>query len=337
MAITNILFIFVGKGDVELVIVIAGLNGLPFGAKFLADAILADIIDYDEFLTGQRNEATYTMFKSFLPKICAIPAAAIPLSLLETFGHVAPVDGRVQKQDGSVYNFCVIVTVVLPTCLSLVAYAAKRKFPLKTKAQVDKISEGVALHMIDRAAPDPITGEPYTVLHLNEEQERYMHLLEAFRGVKFIKSLIDSGAVDGANKTLVLMRQKRCYAFVILAGSAVLVGSTLTLIFDKSVSFIPVMAVITMGISVCNMGFCHLRVKLASQLYDLASSTDEHVHFNTDLMRRVLTNRMNLQRIFKKLHTGDTDILRQQYDQMQRNGPHENSSELTPSSDSTSI
>ena len=36
--------------DVTLVIVIAGLNGIPMGAKFLSDAILADVIDYDEFL-----------------------------------------------------------------------------------------------------------------------------------------------------------------------------------------------------------------------------------------------------------------------------------------------
>ena len=41
------------------------------GAKFLADAVLADVIDYDEFLTGARSEATYMMFKSFLPKVRA--------------------------------------------------------------------------------------------------------------------------------------------------------------------------------------------------------------------------------------------------------------------------
>ena len=38
--------------------VMGAVNGLPMGAKFLQDAILADVIDYDEFLTGQRSEAT---------------------------------------------------------------------------------------------------------------------------------------------------------------------------------------------------------------------------------------------------------------------------------------
>jgi Na+/melibiose symporter-like transporter len=82
MAVTNSLFYGIGDGDVTAVIVIAGINGIPMGAKFISDAILADVIDYDEFLTGARSEATYTMFKSFLPKIAAIPASAVPVALL---------------------------------------------------------------------------------------------------------------------------------------------------------------------------------------------------------------------------------------------------------------
>ena len=99
------------------------------------------MIDYDEFLTGNRAEATYTMFKSFLPKVCdhclfltfnciftafsltvhclstafpltfhciftafsltfhclqvaAIPASAIPITLLDLAGHIGPKDGK---------------------------------------------------------------------------------------------------------------------------------------------------------------------------------------------------------------------------------------------------
>ena len=68
---------------------------LPFQMVYthILDTILADIIDYDEFLTGSRTEATYTMFKSFLPKIAAIPASTIPVALLPVFGHVQPVQG----------------------------------------------------------------------------------------------------------------------------------------------------------------------------------------------------------------------------------------------------
>ena len=33
-------------------VMVAGLNGVPIGAKFLSQSILADIIDYDEFLAA---------------------------------------------------------------------------------------------------------------------------------------------------------------------------------------------------------------------------------------------------------------------------------------------
>ena len=79
---TFLCFAVVGAGDVYLCIIMSVFNGAPLSAKFLADAIMADVIDYDEYLTGQRSEATYTMFKQFLPKIAAIPASAIPLVLL---------------------------------------------------------------------------------------------------------------------------------------------------------------------------------------------------------------------------------------------------------------
>ena len=116
-------------------VAIAAINGLPMGAKFLADAINADIIDYDEFLTGQRSEATYTMFKSFLPKICAIPASAVPLALLNMVGHVPPVNGRIQRQPESVKSYVRIVSVWIGSSLSFMAFLLKFRFPLKTKEQ----------------------------------------------------------------------------------------------------------------------------------------------------------------------------------------------------------
>jgi Na+/melibiose symporter-like transporter len=148
-AFTNTLFAFCGKGDVTGVIVVSAINGLPIGAKFLADAILADVIDYDEFLTGARSEATYTMFKSFLPKIASIPASAIPISLLGYYGHVSPVDGVIQPQtSASLKPYLYVVFVALPSILAIMAFMFKTKFPLKTEKQNEKIAEGVALHRL---------------------------------------------------------------------------------------------------------------------------------------------------------------------------------------------
>jgi len=41
---------------------------------------VSDIMDYDEFITGMRNEAFFTVSKSFLPRLAAAPAAALPVN-----------------------------------------------------------------------------------------------------------------------------------------------------------------------------------------------------------------------------------------------------------------
>ena len=148
MACTNPLYLFIGPGQVNAVILVSFINGLPFGAKFLADAILADVIDYDEFLTGTRAEATYTMFKSFLPKMAAIPAAAIPTALLTLFGHIAPIDGVYQKQTSAgLLIYIKMVVVIIPSCLSVVAFLFKIRFPLRTTEQNHLISAGIGQHI----------------------------------------------------------------------------------------------------------------------------------------------------------------------------------------------
>lgn len=190
MATTNIMFMFVGEGNYQACIAVSMLNGIPFGAKFLADAILADIIDYDEFITGQRSEATYTMFKSFLPKICAIPAAAVPLALLNVFGHVAPVHGRIQHQPAGIATYCKVVTVIIPTLFSILAFLLKLKFPLKTKEQCDHVSEGIAKHMMGKPAREPLSGISFSLTEFdNDDQQQLAYLLDNFPGVKVIEQM----------------------------------------------------------------------------------------------------------------------------------------------------
>ncbi|CAM9167921.1 unnamed protein product, partial [Heterosigma akashiwo] len=205
MAITNILFAAVGKGDVVLGIVLGAANGFPFGAKFLADAILTDTIDYDEFLTGQRNEATYMMFKSFLPKICAIPAAAIPLAFMEILGHVAPVDGRIQQQPAVISTYCFYISVVVPFVLSLLSFYFKYRFPLTSTAMVEQVAVGVGLHKQGLPARDPISGEELTLLNsaetadghkriqeLDADQRAELDLIDYFPGTTWLEGLLET-------------------------------------------------------------------------------------------------------------------------------------------------
>ena len=88
--------------------ILAVVNGLPAGAIFLTDSVVADVIDYDELLTGQRSEGRFTIFQTFLPKIVSVPAQAVPLALLSYFGFVAPVKGVPQEQPTGVKWFIMV-------------------------------------------------------------------------------------------------------------------------------------------------------------------------------------------------------------------------------------
>ena len=113
-------------------------NGAPLVRKFLADTVMADVIDYDEFLTKERAEATYTMFKGFMPKIAAIPASAIPIALLSTFG-TNPQDGILQEQDQPIRTFIQVTIIYIPFLMVMGAFVLKLKYPLYTSVQPNKL------------------------------------------------------------------------------------------------------------------------------------------------------------------------------------------------------
>lgn len=84
LSIIFFLFIFfVGKGNTTLTIIAGVLIAIPASGAYLNDAILSDIIDYDELLTGKRNEGIYIVLSLFIPKLVGILSQGIPLAFLE--------------------------------------------------------------------------------------------------------------------------------------------------------------------------------------------------------------------------------------------------------------
>ena len=83
------IYLFVGKGDTGLFLVLVSVGAVPFGASlFLPPSMQSEVIDYDELYMGKRREAQYAGFWSFLPKVAAIPGAALPIALLAWLGYV---------------------------------------------------------------------------------------------------------------------------------------------------------------------------------------------------------------------------------------------------------
>jgi len=76
LGIVTILKIFVGSEEETGLVVILFLSALwgigLGGTQVLYRSVLADIIDYDELITGQRREGQYTIFGSFIPKMVEV-------------------------------------------------------------------------------------------------------------------------------------------------------------------------------------------------------------------------------------------------------------------------
>eukprot|EP01043_Picozoa_sp_COSAG02_P114033 COSAG02_NODE_50311_length_321_cov_0.819820_1_plen_106_part_11 len=105
------------------------------------------------------------MFKSFLPKVAAIPASAIPVALLDAFGHIAPVDGVIQLQTApSLKAYIRVTIIVIPTTLAVLAFIMKLRFPIRTRSQNLLVSEGIGRHMVGSSALCPISKVDYTLV-----------------------------------------------------------------------------------------------------------------------------------------------------------------------------
>lgn len=76
------LFLFCDVGHTYLLICLCVLNSVPAGGAYLNDVLLTDTIDYDEFISGKRNEGIYIVVSVFVPKIVGIAAQSIPLTIM---------------------------------------------------------------------------------------------------------------------------------------------------------------------------------------------------------------------------------------------------------------
>lgn len=274
MAVSNILYCFLGAGDIYGALLVCGVNGAPLGAKFLADAILADIIDYDEFLTGTRKEATYTMFRSFLPKLIAIPAAALPIVFMNTLGHVAPVNGSVQQQPAAVVYFLGIGLPIFVSCTALFSWHMKRSYPLRTKEMVNMVASGIKEHEEGRSAIDPISERMYELPRVVDEDLDKVHLLNHFLHERFglpqALSDVATELVEWQASWHIRLYEKCMFqlvaAVILLLVSALLTVLTLPLLSEQATSFIPSIALIIAGSCFAFFTFAALRFRAARRI-----------------------------------------------------------------------
>lgn len=112
----------------------------------------ADVIDYDELLTGKRREAQFGAFWAILPKFVAIPGASIPLAVLAWTGYVPN-----EAQSETVIFAIRAMIGLFPVAFNVIAILIILRYPISREVH-EKIRAGIEAHDRGENAADPLTG-----------------------------------------------------------------------------------------------------------------------------------------------------------------------------------
>ena len=129
MIVNTAAFFFVyrlGPGDAAIYGVLVGLSGIGFGAGLaLPSALTADVIDYDQTLTGQRREGQYIGIFSVVKKAAGAFGAGIGLFLLGVTGYSPNT-----VQSAAVVDMLRLLYALVPCFLSIAAIGVAAFYPL---------------------------------------------------------------------------------------------------------------------------------------------------------------------------------------------------------------
>ncbi len=117
---------FLGPGDAAIYGVLVFLSGIGFGAGLaLPSAIQADVIDYDQLLTGQRREGRYIGLWSIAKKLAAALGIGIGLLLLGRTGYRPNVE-----QTASTVLMLKVLYALVPCLCNVLSIVIIRFYPI---------------------------------------------------------------------------------------------------------------------------------------------------------------------------------------------------------------
>jgi Na+/melibiose symporter-like transporter len=263
-SVTALLFVAVDEGDPVLCVLVVFLNGIPLGAQFLTESIVADVIDYDEFLTGVRSEGRFTIGQSLLPKMVSVPAGTVPLTLLVLLGFVPPdAQGRPQPQAPIVTTFIRVVFFGLPFACCVLSCALKLRFPLRTEMIRRQVREGCALHMRGLPAIDPLTNRVTQPIELLPDEQ-----VEQWRLDHFYLKQLEQLYMRGPKPLIRRMRRNRRQSALSLVVFVALCATGLGegWIRTQMLAWICTFSAIGAGLSLCMLLLAQARLRAALDL-----------------------------------------------------------------------
>eukprot|EP01038_Epipyxis_sp_PR26KG_P006679 gene6679-9163_t len=231
-------FLFASQSKISEVISIAFLMGIPIGGRFVIDSILMDVIHYDEFLTGNKNEALFIMFKTFILKLCIIPALLIPTATLYGIGYIPPIHYINQLQNKQVVSYCRMLIIGIPSLLSLLSFLFKLKFRLIDIIQYEMIIEGIQQHKVGFSALDPISGKQFRIPKMNDREYIMWGLFNHFpsldSAVKCHACVSASRPQVGVKLLTNKIRDEGIIDFILIAGCCAGISVTTQYFYNKT-------------------------------------------------------------------------------------------------------
>jgi GPH family glycoside/pentoside/hexuronide:cation symporter len=142
---------FLGAGDEWQYGILVVFSGLGFGATLaLPSAIQADVIDYDEYLTGQRQEGWYIGVWSVVKKLTAAVGVGAGLTILGAVGYQPGAE-----QPPEVIHALKSLYALVPSICNAAAFVIALAFPISREKHA-RILEGIVRQKQGERIADPL-------------------------------------------------------------------------------------------------------------------------------------------------------------------------------------
>jgi len=148
---------FLGPGDELAYGILVFISGIGFGATLaIPSAIQADVIDYDELISGQRREGLYIGLWSVAKKMAAAFGVGAGLALLGVSGYVP----NVRQSEAVVFSLRILYALV-PCMCNVIAIVIAIAYPISGSVHRD-IRGAIARRSGGELVSDPL--EPGRIL-----------------------------------------------------------------------------------------------------------------------------------------------------------------------------
>jgi GPH family glycoside/pentoside/hexuronide:cation symporter len=142
---------FLGPGDEVIYGILVFLSGIGFGATLaIPSAIQADVIDYDELLTGERREGQYIGLWSISKKFAAAIGIGAGLSILGLAGYKPNAE-----QPAEVLMTLRVLYALVPSICNIAAIAIALAYPISSQIHRD-IRRAIARRQAGLPVTNPV-------------------------------------------------------------------------------------------------------------------------------------------------------------------------------------